>query len=141
MRKTRFLTGILALLFVIGMVFVAEASQTLQRPQQRYEWEWEKFFSEATEATVRAELRAGLSAERILSGLRHAVNHNHNTGVVAALLEAGANPTLGRGLTSMRVFGGDGGNIPLYQDPVVENALEGTEALRLLQQRYREMSR
>ena len=104
MRKTRFLTGILALLFVFGMAFVAEASQTLQQPRQRHAGEWQMFFREATEAAVRTELRGGLDAYRIARGLVNAATANHNTGVVAALLEAGANQTLGRGLTSMRAF-------------------------------------
>jgi len=56
--------------------------------------------------------------------------------MVMLLLEAGANPTLGRGLRLVT-----GGFEALYNNLRVRRNLEGTEAFELLRRRYREMSR
>jgi len=62
--------------------------------------------------------------------------------MVIFLLEAGADPTLGRGSTGVAVTGwSDRRSIPIYEEFTVRNNLEGTEAFRLLQQRTRELSR
>ena len=199
MKKTRFLAGILAVAFVVGMfALVAEATQTLQRPRQRSQAEWNEFFRGATEEAMRYELRQGLNPMRAVYTV---VRHNPNGGAMRALLDAGVdvnarlsfNETLlgiavlnnveiarvlvesgadinaqtggGAGNTALRIAASGGspemviflleagadptiGGVsfgarprPFYTSPTVIRNLEGTEALRLLERRYRELSR